>query len=167
MRSKQPFCGVGLTPPTPTRKIPPPRKKKHHEERFAPTDQQMHLKMTNAPNPFSPPSPYATHHPPRHATHHPPHLMAPMPRGRTETQHTHHGHKVGGGRGYDALATRRTERRTRTGRGLLCAPVGEVTPEVDILGPKSRRWEGSPTAGMGVPIWTHLATSEGRCSLPC
>ena len=32
----------------------------------------------------------------------------------------------------------------RAGQRLLCAPIGEVTPQVDILGPNNRRWGGIP-----------------------
>ena len=38
------------------------------------------------------------------------------------------------------------------GGRLVCAPVGEVAPQVDILGPKSRRWGGGPPPpGWGWP----------------
>ena len=38
-------------------------------------------------------------------------------------------------------------------------------PQVDVLGPKSRRW--GDTAGLGVPTWTHLANIEGSCPPLC
>ena len=47
--------------------------------------------------------------------------------------------------------------RDRTGRRLLCAPVEEKTPQVDILGPKSRHWGGVPHCKFGMTAWTHLA----------
>ena len=46
-------------------------------------------------------------------------------------------------------------------RRWLCAPVGEVTLQVDILGPKSRHWGGIPHRQYGVSTWTYLANSEG------
>ena len=55
----------------------------------------------------------------------------------------------------------------RTGGRLLCAPVGEVTPRVDILGPNSRCWGGVLYRLSGVSTWMPLANSEGSCPPPC
>ena len=49
------------------------------------------------------------------------------------------------------------------GERLLCAPVGETTPQVDILGPTSRRWGEVPHRRLGMAAWTHLANGEGNC----
>ena len=48
-------------------------------------------------------------------------------------------------------------------RRLLCAPVGEKTPQVDMLGPKSRHWGGVPHRQFGMTAWTHLANGEDSC----
>ena len=42
-------------------------------------------------------------------------------------------------------------------------PVGEMTPQVDIPGPKSRRWGVVPHCRFGMTAWTHLANGEGSC----
>ena len=46
---------------------------------------------------------------------------------------------------------------------LLCAPVGETTPQVAIPGPTSRRWGEVPHRRLGMAAWTHLANGEGIC----
>ena len=49
------------------------------------------------------------------------------------------------------------------GERLLCAPVGETTPQVAIPGPISRRWGEVPHRRLGMAAWTHLANGEGIC----
>ena len=49
------------------------------------------------------------------------------------------------------------------GERLLCAPVGETTPQVDILGPTSRRWGEVPHRRLGMAAWTHLANVAFLC----
>ena len=49
------------------------------------------------------------------------------------------------------------------GERLLCAPVGETTPQVAIPGPTSRRWGEVPHRRLGMAAWTHLANGEGIC----
>ena len=48
-------------------------------------------------------------------------------------------------------------------RKLLCAPVGETTPQVDIPGPTSRRGGEVPHRRLGMAAWAHLANGEGVC----
>jgi hypothetical protein len=56
--------------------------------------------------------------------------------------------------------------REWTGGRLLCATVGEVTPQADILGPKAAAGERFPTAVLGVSTGTHLlANGKGSCPL--
>ena len=91
--------------------------------------------------------------------------MAPMPHEGMDTLHTPRTQGRtggGGGGGQDALATRRTERGKGRAEGR-CAPVGGVTLQVDIPGPKSRRWGGVLNRRCGVP----LANGEGSCPPLC
>ena len=46
---------------------------------------------------------------------------------------------------------------------MLCAPVGEVTLQVDILGPKSCPWGGFPHHRYGSSAWTCLAKGKDSC----
>ena len=46
---------------------------------------------------------------------------------------------------------------------MLCAPVGETTPQVDISGTNSRRWGELPYRRLGMTAWTHVAKCEGIC----
>ena len=46
-------------------------------------------------------------------------------------------------------------------------PSGGKTPQVDIPGPKSRRWGGVPHRRLGMTAWTHLANGEGSCPPLC
>ena len=55
---------------------------------------------------------------------------------------------------------------TRAARAL-CAPVGEKTPQVDILGPTIRCWGEVPHRRLGMAAWTHLSNSEGSCLPLC
>ena len=57
--------------------------------------------------------------------------------------------------------------RQWAGGRLLCAPVGEKTPQVDIPGPKSRCWGEAPHRWRGMTAWTHLANSKGSCLPLC
>ena len=50
---------------------------------------------------------------------------------------------------------------------VMCAPVGETTPQVDILGPTSRRWGEVPHCRLGMAASTHLANGEGSCLPLC
>ena len=47
------------------------------------------------------------------------------------------------------------------------SPVGEKTPQVDIPGPKNRRWGGLPHCRFGMTPSTHLANGEGCCPHLC
>ena len=69
----------------------------------------------------------------------------------------HSGHRMRSSQG--GLSARRGRLKV-----VLC-PLGEVSPQVDILGPKSRRWGGAPHRQYGVSAWTHL--SKGRCPPLC
>ena len=60
-----------------------------------------------------------------------------------------------------------TRHRDWGGRRFLCAPIGEKTPQVDILGPKSRSWGEVPHRRLGMAAWTHLANDEGSCLPMC
>ena len=57
--------------------------------------------------------------------------------------------------------------RDWTGRRLLCAPVEEKVPQVDIPGPKSRCWGGVPHRRLGLTAWMHLANGEDICPAVC
>ena len=48
-------------------------------------------------------------------------------------------------------------------RKVLCAPVGETTPQVAIPGSSSRRWGEVPHRQLRMAAWTHLANGEGIC----
>ena len=48
-----------------------------------------------------------------------------------------------------------------------CAPIGEMTPQVDIPGPTSRRWGEVPHCLLWMAAWTHLANGEGNCLPLC
>ena len=52
-------------------------------------------------------------------------------------------------------------------RRLLCAPVGEVTPQVGIPGLKSCRCGRVPHRWYEVSTWTDLANGEGSCPPLC
>ena len=58
---------------------------------------------------------------------------------------------------------RKDRAREFGGERLLCAPVGETTPQVAIPGPTSRRWGEVPHRRLGMAAWTHVANGEGIC----
>ena len=109
----------------------------------------------------------AAQHPPRGGaarsypttdnTRHNPHPCAPcVAKG---TQHARQRHK-----GESCCARQRKDWTRELGdERLLCAPVGETTPQVDIPGPTSRRWGEVPHRRLGMAAWTHLANGEGIC----
>ena len=53
------------------------------------------------------------------------------------------------------------------GQRLLCALVREVTPQVDILRPNSRRQRALHHHRYGLSAWMHLANGKGRCPPLC
>ena len=53
-------------------------------------------------------------------------------------------------------------------RKVVRCPRGGSDPQVDILGPKSRRWGRVPhRRRVGVFAWTPQANGEGSCPPPC
>ena len=50
--------------------------------------------------------------------------------------------------------------REWTGTRLLYASIGEVTPQVDILRPKSRCWGRVPHHWYCMPTWMYLANGD-------
>ena len=69
---------------------------------------------------------------------------------------------------FDALATRGGRSTGMDRRKVVMCPRGGSDPQVDILGPKSRRWGRVPhSRRMGVFAWTPRANGEGSCPPLC
>ena len=88
----------------------------------------------------------------------------------THTQYTHHGHKWGDGvRGPRMRSPQGGLSAATNRRKVVRCPRREATPQVDILGPKSRRWGGVPHRRYGSSTWTPLVNGKGLlcCPLLC
>ena len=117
------------------------------------------------PQPTAPTAPPNTHHG----------VEPPAPTQQRTTPTTTHTHAWLRGRNMRSKGTkervgcsccarqRKDLARELGGERLLCAPVGETTPQVDIPGPTSRRWGEVPHRRLGMAACTHLANGEGIC----